>query len=364
MPNIAASRDITPEHLKRALTGDLDWIVMKALEKDRSRRYETANGFAADVLRHLAYEPVVAAPPSRAYRLRKFVRKNRGTVIAASLVLFALLAGIVGTSLGLIAADARRREAEGARQTALAALAETDAARDAAQREVVKFDITTAAQQAERSEPELALHWVARAWHDDQARLKPGQRLDPGAEANHRLRLAAAIDRLPQLVGFCPHDKPVADADCDPNRRPGGHGRRYPHPGQEGGRVLGRGTRARCPGLDRRPGRTGLPAAGPRRPGHVGRLLGRRQPASPPRRRTEPPGCGRRRPAKGCTPSGRGGPSPEWRSARTGRRWPRPSGRPCIGGTRPPASQPARRSRSAARRITSPTAPRGANWLP
>ena len=112
LPSIAASRDIEPEHLKRALTGDLDWIVMKALEKDRTRRYETANGFAADVLRHLAYEPVVAAPPSRAYRLRKFVRKNRGAVIAASLVLFALLAGIVGTTLGLIEADARRREAE------------------------------------------------------------------------------------------------------------------------------------------------------------------------------------------------------------------------------------------------------------
>ena len=81
---------------------------MKALEKDRTRRYETANGFAADVLRHLAYEPVLAAPPSRAYRMRKFVRKHRGAVIAASLVLFALLAGIVGTTLGLIDADARR----------------------------------------------------------------------------------------------------------------------------------------------------------------------------------------------------------------------------------------------------------------
>ena len=112
LPSIAASRDLNPEQLKRALTGELDWIVMKAIEKDRSRRYETASGFAADVLRLLAYEPVLAAPPSRSYRLRKFVRKNRGTVIAASLVLFALLAGIVGTTLGLIEADARRREAE------------------------------------------------------------------------------------------------------------------------------------------------------------------------------------------------------------------------------------------------------------
>ncbi len=108
LPNIAASRDIEPAHLKRALTGDLDWIVMKAIEKDRSRRYETANGFAADVLRHLANEPVVAAPPSRAYRMRKFVRKNRGQVIAASLVLATLVIGIVGTTLGLF--QARRQE--------------------------------------------------------------------------------------------------------------------------------------------------------------------------------------------------------------------------------------------------------------
>ena len=112
LPIIAASRGIDPAQLKRALAGDLDWIVMKALEKDRTRRYQTANGFAADVQRHLAYEPVLAAPPSRAYRLRKFVRKNRGAVIAASLVVFALLAGMVGTSLALIEADARRREAE------------------------------------------------------------------------------------------------------------------------------------------------------------------------------------------------------------------------------------------------------------
>ena len=105
LPSIAASRDIEPAQLKRALQGDLDWIVMKALEKDRTRRYETANGFAADVLRHLAYEPVLAAPPSRAYRLRKFVRKHRGAVIAASLVLLALLAGIAGTTWGLIRAE-------------------------------------------------------------------------------------------------------------------------------------------------------------------------------------------------------------------------------------------------------------------
>lgn len=121
LPNIAANRHIEPEQLKRAVRGDLDWIVMKSLEKDRTRRYETANGFAADILRHLAYEPVLAAPPSRAYRMQKFVRKHRGPVIAASLILLALIGGAFGTVYGVIKADGERvangfrEEAESAR---------------------------------------------------------------------------------------------------------------------------------------------------------------------------------------------------------------------------------------------------------
>jgi tetratricopeptide (TPR) repeat protein len=112
LPDIAASRSVDPAQLKRALAGDLDWIVMKALEKDRARRYETANGFAADILRHLSNEPVLAAPPSRAYRMRKFVRKNRLAVTAAGLVAFTLLAGIAGTTFGFFRADLQRRNAE------------------------------------------------------------------------------------------------------------------------------------------------------------------------------------------------------------------------------------------------------------
>jgi WD40 repeat protein/serine/threonine protein kinase len=114
LPNIAANRDIEPKQLKRALRGDLDWIVMKALEKDRARRYETANGFAADVLRHLSYEPVQAAPPSRAYWLRKLVRKHRRAVVAASLVVLALLAGIMGTTRGLFREAERVKERDDA----------------------------------------------------------------------------------------------------------------------------------------------------------------------------------------------------------------------------------------------------------
>ena len=78
LPTLAANRGTEPAKLTKLVRGELDWIVMKALEKDRSRRYETANGFAMDVQRYLADEPVQACPPSAGYRLRKFVRRNKG----------------------------------------------------------------------------------------------------------------------------------------------------------------------------------------------------------------------------------------------------------------------------------------------
>ena len=78
LPTLAANRGTEPAKLTKLVRGELDWIVMKALEKDRNRRYETANGFAVDVQRYLADEPVQACPPSLAYRLRKFARRNGG----------------------------------------------------------------------------------------------------------------------------------------------------------------------------------------------------------------------------------------------------------------------------------------------
>jgi tetratricopeptide (TPR) repeat protein len=96
--SISAQRKTEPAKLANLVRGELDWIVMKALEKDRGRRYETANGFARDVERYLADEPVEAFPPSRAYRLRKFARKNRRILVTAGtfLVLLAALAGSGG----------------------------------------------------------------------------------------------------------------------------------------------------------------------------------------------------------------------------------------------------------------------------
>src|SRR5205807_5907438 len=102
LPSIAANRGLEPRKLSGLIRGELDWIVMKALEKDRNRRYETANGFAMDVQRYLADEPVEACRPTVGYRLRKLVRRNRGPVAGIAAVAALLVLGTVGTSIGLV----------------------------------------------------------------------------------------------------------------------------------------------------------------------------------------------------------------------------------------------------------------------
>jgi tetratricopeptide (TPR) repeat protein len=101
---IAANRSIEPAKLTRLLRGELDWVVMKCLEKDRNRRYETANGLARDIQRYLTNVPVEARPPSVSYHLRKFLHRNRGPVLAALAVVVMLVAGVIGTSVGMVRA--------------------------------------------------------------------------------------------------------------------------------------------------------------------------------------------------------------------------------------------------------------------
>lgn len=96
LPTLAANRGTDPAKLSKLVRGELDWIVMKALEKDRNRRYETANGFAADVQRYRGDEPVLACPPSVLYRLRKFARRNKGHLAAASVLAVASIVAVSG----------------------------------------------------------------------------------------------------------------------------------------------------------------------------------------------------------------------------------------------------------------------------
>ncbi len=108
---IAQARGTDPDHLQRDLRGDLDWIVMKALEPQRAIRYETATAFAADIERYLSHKPVIARPPTTIYRLRKFVRRHRAGVAATSAAVLALVVGAVLAGAGLIRATRAERVA-------------------------------------------------------------------------------------------------------------------------------------------------------------------------------------------------------------------------------------------------------------
>ena len=97
-PSVAANRRLEPRRLANLVRGELDWISMKCLEKDRARRYETANGLASDLERYLSNEPVLACPPTTRYRLRKFIRKHRAPLAAtAAFVLLLAAASIIST---------------------------------------------------------------------------------------------------------------------------------------------------------------------------------------------------------------------------------------------------------------------------
>jgi WD40 repeat protein len=172
----AKHRQSEPPTLIHLLRGDLDWIVMKALEKDRTRRYETANGLAHDIQRHLNHEPVTARPPSTAYRLHKFVRRNRLMVTAGAVVAAVLVVGVVVSTWQWFRADRERGRAvinEGTARKVQAELARQQAAEQEARR--------LAEQQAYAATINLA----HQAWKESnlgrlrrllaQARPKPGE---------------------------------------------------------------------------------------------------------------------------------------------------------------------------------------------
>jgi serine/threonine protein kinase/tetratricopeptide (TPR) repeat protein len=107
----AKNRQMDPAGLRKLLRGDLDWIVMKALEKDRTRRYETADALALDIQRHLTHKPIQARPPSTKYQLQKFVRKHRGPVFAAAAFLALLILALVLAMVGLVRINHERQVA-------------------------------------------------------------------------------------------------------------------------------------------------------------------------------------------------------------------------------------------------------------
>ena len=189
LPAIAASRRLDPRQLTRMVHGDLDWIAMKCLSKDRGQRYGAANELAMEIQRYLADEPVQAGPPSAVYRLRKFVKRHQGPVLASTGLGLLLALGALGTGWGLQEAQRGRQAAEqaisgekeasdraaGAEKTALvladnekAALAQVEAKQRAA---------TFQGYRAECAKHANAMDLALRAWEQHDL-LRTEQLLD------------------------------------------------------------------------------------------------------------------------------------------------------------------------------------------
>jgi uncharacterized protein YjiS (DUF1127 family) len=174
----AKRRGMDAQRLVTLLRGDLDWVVMKCLEKDRTRRYETANGLALDIGRHLNNEPIAARPPSSAYRFRKLVRRNKLAFVAVAAVALAILAGLGLATVGFLRANVER-------QRAVAALAE-------------------AQQQRALADDNFR---EARAAVEDLLRISDERLKDaPGLQPLRMELMKAAIDRYEPFLS-----KPIAD---------------------------------------------------------------------------------------------------------------------------------------------------------
>jgi hypothetical protein len=147
---LAGNRGLDVKRLVQLLAGDLDWLVMKALEKDRNRRYDTPGSFAEDIERYLHHEVILARPPSTAYKLKKFAQRNRATVITTTVVAASLVLGIVLASWQAVRALAAEGQA-----TQAQAQAEID--RDRAKWEKQRAENALAEVQKEKQRAEKAL---------------------------------------------------------------------------------------------------------------------------------------------------------------------------------------------------------------
>ena len=163
-------QEVSPSSLR----GDLDLIVMKAIEKDRSRRYDTATALSDDILRHLNDEPVKAAPPGAAYRIRKFVRRNRSAVAAASVISILLVTGITVTSWWAVVARRLKNNETRVKIELIHQLGATEKAQQVAEEQTLEsrhnlakvfeekaeIAVRRARQEGDYSEPELRKAWL------------------------------------------------------------------------------------------------------------------------------------------------------------------------------------------------------------
>ena len=189
LATVARQRQTEPSRLIHLMRGDVNWIVMKCLEKDRTRRYETVNGLARDVERHLNNEPVAAAAPSAFYRLSKFVRRHRVSLATAAMLVIFLVAGLLGSVWQAVRATRAEREQSRSRIEAEAAqeqasqqklLAETNKMTAELERNNATNSLRQAQEQ--KAAKEEALRETEKQRANALANLRAAQRAQAGME--------------------------------------------------------------------------------------------------------------------------------------------------------------------------------------
>jgi eukaryotic-like serine/threonine-protein kinase len=196
LATVSANRQADPRKLSHAVRGELDWIVMKALEKDRRRRYETANDFAADVTRHLTDEPVTACPPSAWYRFSKAARRHRVALVTSTLVATAL---VLGTAVSVWqAVRATRAERQAGTRSLLA-------------RRAVDEMYTGFAEKWLDKEPQLTL--TQREFLGKALAFYQEFAADPGTDPSVRLETARAYRRVSSILSSLDHQARAEEAN-------------------------------------------------------------------------------------------------------------------------------------------------------
>jgi len=225
---VARHRQVDPDVLQRALRGDLDWIVMKTLEKDRTRRYETASALCEDIRRHIEHQPVLAGPPSKTYRARKFARRHRAGLATSLCIVLILIAGAWISTASLLRAV---REAERARMQESRALSATERAEqqellaaEASKQARTQQNLAEASKQLASQESERAMQEAARA-EQEAVRAQKKQaladatfgfltdelflRADPTKQPDRDIKLRTVVDQASERLEQHLNDQPL-----------------------------------------------------------------------------------------------------------------------------------------------------------
>jgi serine/threonine protein kinase/WD40 repeat protein len=208
---VARRRKTESPRLINLLRGDLDWVVMKSLEKDRTRRYATASAFAEDIRRHLTNLPVEASPPSFAYRARRFARRNRMLVTSATTVAVVIVAALIVSLYHVVVATDERNKAREAGQSEARHrnLAETNAAK--VRKQLVRLNLANGVRSMDDGDWFGALLWFTETLRHEP----PGSR----GEQMNRERIGALLQYPPHLLHVWFHDADINTVAFSPDAR-------------------------------------------------------------------------------------------------------------------------------------------------